>query len=337
MITGNRDTDTHLFRLMDDETLITVMSTNKELLRKGEEIFKERLRDNYPYLYKKKPYLETYKNYYLKMMYYIGKLKEEFDVDYIPVASFDPEGVYRGFSLKKAGVYFKNMNIYLIPYYAELKDEEKLKEISKSEFTEGEVLNELIAKGNIPLYEKLLAEWNINPFDINESGRIFHSAVKSGNKEIVDLFSKIPMDDEEKEDGGRKYFGSLGAGEIGSLEMLEYMNELFPKELLEEDMFVDIIICAAENGHVEFVRSFLNAPNFNFLSEYIPSILTQLIRSVSANFLPLGKLKQIVGMLLDYYFLNGGDKKLFSKRFKGYSFADPEITKFIETKLEEYN
>src|SRR5665647_503572 len=131
MLTGHKDTDKLVLENMDDKTLMNSMVSNKSLLKIGEGIFKERLKNNYPYLYEKKPFLESYRSYYLRMMYYLGKLREIFGVDYIPVPSFDPEGVYRGFKNvftddgKLTENFAKYHVQYLIPYYAELGDEEK--------------------------------------------------------------------------------------------------------------------------------------------------------------------------------------------------------------------
>lgn len=357
MITGHKDADTYLLKSMDDRTLMkTLLSLeNTEILAKGEDIFKERLRNNYPYLYEKKPFLETYRNYYLKMMYYIGKLKEEFNIDYVPVLSFNPEGVYRGFKLRKEeeAEYFSNYDIihFMAPYYAELGDEKKIKEMFENYLGEGErelkitFLFELVAHGNIPLYEKLSKEWDMGN-NIPTAG-LFMSAVRSGNKEIIDLFNKIPMDEEEESEGGRKHFALLGAAASGNIKILEYIDKLFPDQLGTNRYYIGIILAAAQNGNLEFIRNFLEDKKYKFLIDYIPLIILQGKSSPIANFLPEDKEKQILGYLLDFYFANGGNENTFFKTIVNghiygkvlkdnfYKKGDQKINDFIKLKFKE--
>jgi hypothetical protein len=61
MITNQRDTDRLVLQNMDDRTLLNAMKANKSLFKMGEDIFKERLKTRYPFLYARKPFLESYR------------------------------------------------------------------------------------------------------------------------------------------------------------------------------------------------------------------------------------------------------------------------------------
>jgi hypothetical protein len=89
-----KDTDRLILEAVDDRTLLDVLKVNRNLLILGEDAFKKRMQLKYPVLVKSKPYGKKWTKYYLDMIYYINKLKEDYNIDYIPVSSFDPAGYY---------------------------------------------------------------------------------------------------------------------------------------------------------------------------------------------------------------------------------------------------
>lgn len=139
-LSGLRDTDRLILSAVpDDETLLNLMKTNKFLLKEGERIFENRMKNAYPMLASKKPPLEKWSRYYLRNMYYINLIKEKYDIPYIPVNSFVPQQIWESLEndmakhnhLEEARV-MKWILIYrrklLLKLYAELGDLEKFKE-----------------------------------------------------------------------------------------------------------------------------------------------------------------------------------------------------------------
>jgi hypothetical protein len=345
MITSQRDTDKLVLQNMDDRTLMNTMKANKSLLKMGEDIFKERLRKAYPLLYTKKPFLESYRNYYLKMMYYLGKLKEEFNVDYIPAPSFDPEALYRGFSMNKK-LYSNKSKIpileHLIPFYTEIGDEGKLLEIGNTgkllavrEALRLHIVENLIKYKQIDLFKKFAKLWDL---DANDS---FNYIIQSNDKNIIQYF--LNKHDYLHDDENNNYEeGLLGAAEIGSMEMFEYVMELFPEMELDRQLLFIILAKAATNGQVDFLRNFLIPENEVFLMKFIPRIFRYFVDSREMKFLPESKVIQTLDLLLDYYLKHGGTKKDFYKEisYKEKDFfedmKDPNVNKFIKEKFRQY-
>ena len=70
----------------DDATVIKMLSVNKKF--NEPEFFKYIFTKRYPNLIKYKTDLENWKQFYLRMIQYILKLKEDFSYDYINDAKF---------------------------------------------------------------------------------------------------------------------------------------------------------------------------------------------------------------------------------------------------------
>ena len=87
-----RDTYEYLTNFADDKTILDMLSVNKSF---NEPILFERIfKRKYPLLIQFKKEDETWKNFYLKMVYYISKIKEEYDIPYISSNTYDPEKIY---------------------------------------------------------------------------------------------------------------------------------------------------------------------------------------------------------------------------------------------------
>ena len=136
-ITSLKDTDRVLINTVleakNDKDLLNLLATNKSLLRLGEEVLKQRMLSKYPVLADKKPFFENWRSYYLKTVYYINKLKEEFNIDYIPTPAFDPEGFYNGLHYMAANnqdypeeSIENEKNIYILNCLAEYGDEKRI-------------------------------------------------------------------------------------------------------------------------------------------------------------------------------------------------------------------
>lgn len=82
----------YLTNFADDKTILNMLSTNRKF---NDDIFFERvMRRKYPLLVRFKKEDETWKEYFLKMTYYIAKIEEEFGVPYISASFYRPNAIY---------------------------------------------------------------------------------------------------------------------------------------------------------------------------------------------------------------------------------------------------
>ena len=87
-----KDTYLEIAKLTDDRTTVSMLSVNKKFY--DDEFFKLVFANKYPLLVKFK-HDESWKDFYLRMMLYIFKLNEEFNLDYIPSPKFNPQNFYK--------------------------------------------------------------------------------------------------------------------------------------------------------------------------------------------------------------------------------------------------
>jgi ankyrin repeat protein len=81
---------------MDDKTLLNFCNTDKYFnskICKDDSFWAHRLNEKYPLLVASKK--GTWKQFYLRMSYYIAKLEEKFGIPYIPTKDYNPEKFYK--------------------------------------------------------------------------------------------------------------------------------------------------------------------------------------------------------------------------------------------------
>ena len=173
-LTRSRDVDTYLLSRLDDKELFEILLLNKDFLKLGSAFFEKRLKERYPLLLKFKPEKMNYTKYYLSIVYYIAKLKEEYDIDYVPAPSFNPKIFY-----------YKLVNNYasLDEYYGYIGETEDMELIKEYEdVIEGEVLfGGVILSGNLDAVKYLESKGYV----INQLGYL-NKAVLSRNEEMQD-------------------------------------------------------------------------------------------------------------------------------------------------------
>lgn len=95
-ITGNKDVDKLILEKIDsDRDLLKTCSVNsyfKNLC--DDDFFRKRLRQKYPFLFDLKSKEISWKNYYLKSVYYIDKMKREYDFDFTSKSFGTPKEYY---------------------------------------------------------------------------------------------------------------------------------------------------------------------------------------------------------------------------------------------------
>lgn len=225
-----KDTDRLILLEVDDRTLLEILKVNKNLLSLGEETFKKRMELRYPVLAKLKPSSDKWAKYYLDMVYYINKLKEDYGIDYIPVSSFDPLEYYF-FKTNGKLFYAATENVHISEILAELGDEKRIRDwMNKKPTYKDIVLAFLLKYKNIPLFEKLyVPEKNDQTYNFKQTYTIpkrwlfLEEAAESGDASIITYvmthFPRVESPDRNYETSGYIlsdiYFLSLGAGKGG--------------------------------------------------------------------------------------------------------------------------
>ena len=100
-LTPIKDIDREILLQADDETLLKMCVLNKNMNKNvcNNDLFRRRMEQRYPHLIPKE--VKDWKSLYLKTIYYIGKLKEEFDFKFVdgnPEKYFDILQDFRLFS-----------------------------------------------------------------------------------------------------------------------------------------------------------------------------------------------------------------------------------------------
>lgn len=88
----NKDIYMKIVGEMSDKDVLSMLSVNKKF--NDPEFFRQIMFQRYPLLIKYRKEGESWKMLYLRMVTYILKLKEEYNIDYIPAPSFNPKNFY---------------------------------------------------------------------------------------------------------------------------------------------------------------------------------------------------------------------------------------------------
>ena len=89
----------NIINFADDKTVLQMLSVNKKF---ADPIFFERVLDRrYPLLKELKKDNETWRQFFVRMTYYIAKLDEEFGIPYIPTKDYNPEDFYNDWNKSK--------------------------------------------------------------------------------------------------------------------------------------------------------------------------------------------------------------------------------------------
>ena len=201
-----KDADMLIINMLDDESLLKLLQVNKKLLVSGQEGFKERLRRRYPEMINKKPKDVPWSQWYLNAVYYISKLKEEFDFDYI-ASNFDPSKIYKIFKNTYKYDLKPVKDILTFEMLIQTNDDQKIYEFLKKKPYTNEELSLLLKYKKINLFEK---------FYENPSGILMKGAAESGDTRIVDyILEKI----KQKSKKGNLRITGKGASALGDINL----------------------------------------------------------------------------------------------------------------------
>ena len=89
----NKDLILYVANLSDDRAVLNLLSVSKRF--RIPENFKRIFQQRYPLIMRFKPEELSWIQFYIEVIYFLGKLKEEFNIDYLPTYDFNPKDVYR--------------------------------------------------------------------------------------------------------------------------------------------------------------------------------------------------------------------------------------------------
>ena len=122
MEVGNKDVYEYISNFADDATTINMIRANPKIFD-NEKFYEKVMRKRYPLLIEFRKENETWKALYLRMVYTLAKLKEDYDIPYIPTKGCNPEKLLY---IRKKFVYNDALecaaaggNISLIDYFLE--------------------------------------------------------------------------------------------------------------------------------------------------------------------------------------------------------------------------
>jgi len=104
-----KDVYEYLTNFGDDKTIVNMLSVNKTF--RNEDFFKRVLERKYPLLIKIKGENQSWKEFYLEMVYYLSKLEENYGIPYIPNKDYNPKKFYKNYKDDYLKVYKISKNI----------------------------------------------------------------------------------------------------------------------------------------------------------------------------------------------------------------------------------
>lgn len=257
-----KDVYAYLANFADDQTILNMISVNKKF--NDPKFFEKIMKRKYPLLIpfkdikdNKIPDIkssfeekkeETWKQFYLKMVYYISKLQEEYNFPYIPNKHFNPETFYKN----SQNFGYDNWNKGL-KYAAEIGRKDLVDYMIESGAKELDSAIETAAlHGQIEMVNYLISE------EVKNFHRTMYWAAYGGHIDIIKLMIEKII---EKDD-------DLKAGLDSSLMSAAYQGHFDIVKFLLKQGATDLdkaMSQAVKKGHIEIVKLLIEngATNFN--------------------------------------------------------------------------
>ena len=119
----DKDLYEYILNLADDKTTINMIRANPKVFD-NEQFYEKVMRKRYPLLIEFRKPMVSWKEFYLRMVYTLAKLQEEYQIPYIPTKGCNPERIL--ISATQGEVYYSALscaaaggNIPLIDYFIE--------------------------------------------------------------------------------------------------------------------------------------------------------------------------------------------------------------------------
>ena len=239
-----KDVYEYLTNFADDKTILNMLSVNKKF--NDEQFFKRVMGRKYPLLLKYKGAErsnETYKEFFIRLVYYLSKLDEEFGIPYIAVPDFDPEGFYLG-SLSRNG----KINNALV-FALEIRDLNAVKHIvERNKDSLNTALHIASTSGYLEFVKYL----------VSQGANSFSYAIEYAGKhvDVIDFLLDQMLDSEGEQMFDYVLESLTRQGELGNVKLAV---EKLGDKLTPED-FTFAIASAEERGYADIVE---------YLEEYI--------------------------------------------------------------------
>lgn len=98
-----KDVYEYLLNFADDKAIINMLSVNRKF--NDEKLFERIILRKYPYLIEQKPKSMTWRQFFVQMVYYISKLKEEHGIPYIDIKNYNPKNFYKTYGKSVFAIY----------------------------------------------------------------------------------------------------------------------------------------------------------------------------------------------------------------------------------------
>ncbi len=92
MASLTKDTYEYILNFADDREIIIMLSLNKKF--NNVKLFERVMTKRYPFLIRYRKKNETWKELYVRTVFYISRLKELYNIPYINVNGYNPEAFY---------------------------------------------------------------------------------------------------------------------------------------------------------------------------------------------------------------------------------------------------
>ena len=101
---GNKDLYEYILNLTDDKTTINMIRANPKVFD-NERFYEKVMRKRYPLLIEFRKENETWKALYLRMVYILAKLQEDYKIPYIPTKGCSPERLLEKGTERRQSIY----------------------------------------------------------------------------------------------------------------------------------------------------------------------------------------------------------------------------------------
>ena len=254
----------NIINFADNRTILNMLSVNKKF---NDPIFFEKVIDRKYHLLKQfKEKNESWRQFFVKMAYYIAKLEEEYDIPYIPSRNYNPEEFYEENNYEDNDD--ENIDIYdnAMNFAAEGGDLKIVKQmIKKLEETDQEpqfdwAMESAVMEGHLDIVKYLIEKGS------NDFSYFMGVAAYEGHLNIVKLMIEKGEEMGTELDLNR----AMGrAAEGGHLNIVKLMIEK-GEEINQELDFINAMSLAAKGGHTEIVKYLKEKVGENNQVDFIP-------------------------------------------------------------------
>jgi len=242
-LSGLKDTDREILLRFSDKELIKTCSLNKYLFTSvcDDNFFRRKLALTYPDTLSSKPADMTYKQYYLKIVYYVAKMLEEFNYSYL---SGNPKKQYR---ILHVGNRYKNKKHGLLIEASKGGELNIVKEAIRNgadiHLNDEQALGWASEYGNLDIVKYLVSLGA----DIHENDDIvLRFASKNGYLEVVKYLVNLGANIHAINDEALRL-----ASRKGHVEVVKYLISLGGNIHANDE---EVLIWAAYNGDLELVK-----------------------------------------------------------------------------------